>query len=165
CSDHYLPHCRVRSPSTAEKRGGQADCTKRDNTQRQTPCHTRHAPSKEKRHNGEDRPHRKQGEGKRGGAPRVAAHLRRIDAEFFSSQRIQSSAFVAHEIGWDARAKRRRESLGIDSGGTEFLAPKLSVHGFGLRQLQEKIPADRIDLGGSQCRVQRRPVQLFPEVL
>jgi hypothetical protein len=48
----------------------------------------------------------------------------------------------------DARAERRRESLGIDAGGSQFLAPKLRVSGFGLRELQEKILADRVALGG-----------------
>ena len=65
----------------------------------------------------------------------------------------------------DARAQRRRESLGIDASGSELLAPQLRVPGFGLRQLQEKILAGRVDLGRGQCRVQRRAVQLFPEVL
>ena len=65
----------------------------------------------------------------------------------------------------DARAQRRRESLGVDAGGIEFLAPQLRVSGFGLRQLQEKILAGRVDLGRGQCTAYSADPSSSSEVL
>jgi len=53
----------------------------------------------------------------------------------------------------------------LDASRGQLVAPEPGVGGLGLRQLQEQILAHGVRFSLSESRVQRRPIQLVPQVV
>ena len=77
----------------------------------------------------------------------------------------ESRAESLRELGEQPRAKTHDEAIILDARRLEFVAPQLSVFGFGLRQLQEQILAQRVSFGGREGGVQRRAIEFVAQVV